>query len=144
MERGCHVFIEKPLADTVEGAQRVAEVARRTGRKLVIGYILRYHPSWQRFVALSGQLGKPLVMRMNLNQQSHGRMSDVHRTLMESLSPIVDCGVHYIDEMCQMTNSKPTQVNAVGARLTDDIPEGNYNYGQIGRASCRERVCQYV
>lgn len=131
MEHGCHVFIEKPLADTVEGAVRVAEVAKRTGKKLVVGYILRYHPSWQHFVALSGQLGKPLVMRMNLNQQSQGRMWDVHRNLMESLSPIVDCGVHYIDVMCQMTNSKPMQVNAIGARLTDDIPEGNYNYGQL-------------
>ncbi|GGG81279.1 myo-inositol 2-dehydrogenase [Parapedobacter pyrenivorans] len=130
-DHGCHVFIEKPLADTVEGAKRVAEAARRTGKKLVIGYILRYHPSWQHFVELSGQLGKPLVMRMNLNQQSHGRMWDVHRNLMKSLSPIVDCGVHYIDVMCQMTKSKPVQVNAIGARLTDDIPAGNYNYGQL-------------
>lgn len=131
MEHGCDVFIEKPLADTIEGAERVAEAARRTGRKLVVGYILRYHPSWQHFVKLSGQLGKPLVMRMNLNQQSHGHMWDVHRNLMQSLSPIVDCGVHYIDVMCQMTGSKPIQVNAIGARLTDDIPEGNYNYGQL-------------
>jgi len=131
MEHGCHVFMEKPLADTLEGARRVAATAERLNRKLVIGYILRYHPSWQRFVALSGRLGKPLVMRMNLNQQSHGRMWDVHRNLMKSLSPIVDCGVHYIDVMCQMTGSRPTQVNAIGARLTDDIPEDNYNYGQL-------------
>src|SRR5690606_570660 len=50
---------------------------------------------------------------------------------MKSLSPIVDCGVHYIDVMCQMTGSKPVQVNAIGARLTDDIPADNYNYGQL-------------
>lgn len=130
-EAGCHVFLEKPVADTVEGALRVADAARRHGKKLVVGYILRYHPSWQKFVELSGQLGKPLVMRMNLNQQSQGRMWDVHRNLMASLSPIVDCGVHYIDVMCQMTGSKPVQVNAIGARLTDDIPADNYNYGQL-------------
>ncbi|SEN47602.1 Predicted dehydrogenase [bacterium A37T11] len=131
MENGCHVFLEKPLADTMAGAERVAAVARLTGKKLVIGYILRYHPSWQQFIALSGKLGKPLVMRMNLNQQSHGRMWDVHRNLMKSLSPIVDCGVHYIDVMCQMTRSKPVQVSAIGARLTQDISAGNYNYGQL-------------
>lgn len=131
LEQGCHVFMEKPLADSVAGAERVAAVAKRTGKKLVIGYILRYHPSWQRFVTLSRELGKPLVMRMNLNQQSHGRMWDVHRNLMKSLSPIVDCGVHYIDVMCQMTGSKPVQVSAIGARLTEDIPIGNYNYGQL-------------
>ncbi|WP_028296537.1 Gfo/Idh/MocA family protein [Olivibacter sitiensis] len=131
MENGSHVFIEKPLADTIEGAERVAAASKRTGKKLVIGYILRYHPSWQQFIALSGQLGKPLVMRMNLNQQSHGYMWNVHRNLMKSMSPIVDCGVHYIDVMCQMVNSNPVQVHAIGARLTDDIPADNYNYGQL-------------
>lgn len=131
LESGAHVFIEKPLADTVEGAERVAAVAKQTGKKVVVGYILRHHPSWEKFVELSHQLSKPLVMRMNLNQQSHGNMWDVHRNLMKSLSPIVDCGVHYIDVMCQMTRSKPLQVTAIGARLTDDIAANNYNYGQL-------------
>jgi len=131
MEAGCHVFIEKPVADSVEGAERVVAAAKRTGKKLVVGYILRHHPSWMKFIELAQTLGKPLVMRMNLNQQSHGFMWDVHRSLMKSLSPIVDCGVHYIDVMCQMTRSKPMQVQAIGARLTNDIPEGNYNYGQL-------------
>lgn len=130
-EKGCHVFIEKPVADTVAGAERVVAAAIKANRKLVVGYILRHHPSWEKFIELSHQLGKPLVMRMNLNQQSHGVMWDVHRSLMKTLSPIVDCGVHYIDVMCQMTRSKPVQVSAIGARLTEDIPAGNYNYGQL-------------
>ncbi len=130
-EQGCHVFMEKPIADTVEGAKRVMAAAQKAGKKLVVGYILRHHPSWEKFVELAQGLGKPLVMRMNLNQQSHGTMWTVHRNLMKSLSPIVDCGVHYIDVMCQMTRSKPTQVNAIGARLTNDIPASNYNYGQL-------------
>ncbi len=130
-EQGCHVFIEKPVADTVEGAERVAEAARKANKKLVVGYILRHHPSWAKFVEVAHDLGKPLVMRMNLNQQSHGFMWTVHRNLMKSLSPIVDCGVHYIDIMCMMTRSKPVQVNAIGARLTNDIPVDNYNYGQL-------------
>ena len=130
-ENNCHVFIEKPLADTVAGSERVAAAAKKSDKKLVVGYILRHHPSWEKFVELSHELGKPLVMRMNLNQQSHGVMWDVHRNLMKSLSPIVDCGVHYIDVMCQMTRSKPLQVTAIGARLTNDIAENNYNYGQL-------------
>jgi len=130
-EAGCHVFIEKPVADSVAGAERVVAAAVKANKKLVVGYILRHHPSWEKFIELSHRLGKPLVMRMNLNQQSHGYMWDVHRSLMKSLSPIVDCGVHYIDVMCQMTRSKPLQVTAIGARLTEDIPAGNYNYGQL-------------
>ena len=131
LKQGCHVFIEKPLADTVDGAKRVVEAAQKAGKRVVVGYILRHHPSWEKFVDVAREMGKPLVMRMNLNQQSHGSMWTVHRNLMKSLSPIVDCGVHYIDVMCQMTRSKPVQVNAIGARLTDDIPIDNYNYGQL-------------
>lgn len=131
LESGCHVFIEKPLADSVEGALRVAEAAKKAGKKLLVGYILRYHPSWEKFTQLAREVGKPLVMRMNLNQQSHGPKWIVHKNLMKSLSPIVDCAVHYIDIMCQMTRSKPVQVSAIGARLTDEVPEWNYNYGQL-------------
>ena len=131
LDAGCHVFVEKPLADTVSGAEKLAQKAKETGKKLVIGYILRVHPSWQKFIQTAHTLGKPLVMRMNLNQQSHGRMWEVHKSLMKTLSPIVDCGVHYIDVMCQMTRSRPVWVSAIGARLTEEIPKGNYNYGQL-------------
>ncbi|WP_113924836.1 Gfo/Idh/MocA family protein [Cognataquiflexum aquatile] len=131
LESGCHVFIEKPLADTVEGSQRIIDASKKANKKVVVGYILRHHPSWERFIQEAHKLGKPLVMRMNLNQQSHGYMWDVHKNLMKSLSPIVDCGVHYIDVMCQMTRSKPVSVSAIGARLSDEIPLDNYNYGQL-------------
>lgn len=131
LEAGCHVFIEKPLADSVIGCEKVIAKAKEKGKKVVVGYILRHHPSWIRFIEEAQKLGKPLVMRMNLNQQSQGYMWDVHRNLMKSLSPIVDCGVHYIDVMCQMTRSKPVWVSAIGARLTEDIAKDNYNYGQL-------------
>jgi len=97
----------------------------------VIGYILRVHPSWVRFVEVGRTLGKPLVMRMNLNQQSSGAQWQVHRHLMNSISPIVDCGVHYVDVMCQVTGAKPTSVHAVGARLTSEIDAKMYNYGHL-------------
>lgn len=128
---GAHVFIEKPLADSVIGAERVVQAALASNKKLVVGYILRHHPSWIKFIEIGKTLGSPLVFRMNLNQQSQGNMWDVHRNLMRSLSPIVDCGVHYIDVMCQMTEARPVQVSAIGARLTEDIPSDNYNYGQL-------------
>jgi predicted dehydrogenase len=131
LEAGCHVFIEKPLADTVKGSEKIIAASKKMDKKVVVGYILRHHPSWERFIEEAQKLGKPLVMRMNLNQQSHGFMWDVHRNLMKTLSPMVDCGVHYIDVMCQMTRSKPLTVSAIGARLTNDISEDNYNYGQL-------------
>lgn len=128
---GLHVFVEKPLAGTVEDAEDIAARAAGSGRKVVVGYILRHHPAWQRFVEEARTLGKPLVMRMNLNQQSSGETWAVHRKLMGSMSPIVDCGVHYVDIMCQMTRSRPVRVQAIGARLTDEISPSMYNYGHL-------------
>ncbi len=46
MRQGCHVFMEKPIARTVAEAEEVVRVAKETGRKLVIGYILSPHPAW--------------------------------------------------------------------------------------------------
>lgn len=131
MEAGCHVFVEKPLAATVAEAQKIVETAKRTQRKLVVGYILHHHPSWQKLIEIGQTLGKPLVMRMNLNQQSSGGHWETHKKLMESTSPMVDCGVHYVDIMCQLTESAPKSVHAIGVRLSDEIAPDMYNYGQL-------------
>lgn len=131
LESGAHVFVEKPLATSVKDAQHVVNTAIKYNKKLVIGYILRVHPSWKKFVDIARTLGKPLVMRMNLNQQSDGETWPWHLKLMESMSPIVDCGVHYVDIMCQMTQSQPVSVHAIGAKLTDEISPDMYNYGQL-------------
>jgi predicted dehydrogenase len=131
LDAGCHVFLEKPMAETVADAERLVAKARAANRKLVVGYILRHHPSWMKFIEVARTLGKPLVMRMNLNQQSSGAAWETHRSLMSSISPIVDCGVHYVDVMCQMTRSRPVRVSGIGARLTDELPEGKINYGHL-------------
>jgi predicted dehydrogenase len=131
MEAGAHVFVEKPLAMTVADAERVVEAATRLKRKLVIGYILRHHPSWVRFIAEARALGGPFVMRMNLNQQSVGPTWDVHKRLMETTSPIVDCGVHYVDVMCQITDAAPVEVRGMGVRLSDEVKPDMYNYGHL-------------
>ena len=110
LEADAHVFVEKPLANTVEEAQALVDLAKARNKKMVIGYILRVHPAWAQFIDISRTLGKPLVMRMNLNQQSSGHTWETHKQLMQSMSPIVDCGVHYVDVMC--------------------LP-GMYNYGQL-------------
>ena len=122
MEAGAHVFVEKPLAETVAEAQRVVETAVKTRRKLVVRLHPPPPPSWMQFIEIARTLGTPLVFRMNLNQQSSGPQRETHKRLMGSLSPIVDCGVHYVDVWCQITTAKPVAVHAVGARLTDDLP----------------------
>ena len=131
LRAGAHVFVEKPLASTVAEAGGVVALAGETGRKVVVGYILQHHPAWGKFIDIARTLGTPLVMRMNLNQQSAGSEWAGHKHLMDSASPIVDCGVHYVDVMCQMTRSTPVRVHAIGARLSDEIKPDMYNYGQL-------------
>ncbi|MBB3396355.1 Gfo/Idh/MocA family oxidoreductase [Rhizobium sp. BK068] len=130
-EAGCDVFVEKPLATTVADAERVVAAAKKAGRKLVIGYILRHHPSWMRLIEEARKLGGPYVFRMNLNQQSSGPTWETHKSLMQTTSPIVDCGVHYVDVMCQITDAKPVEVRGMGLRLSDEIAPDMYNYGQL-------------
>jgi predicted dehydrogenase len=125
LEAGAHVFVEKPLAATVADAQRVVDTAIANKRKVVIGYILRHHPSWTKLIEESRKLGGPYVFRMNLNQQSSGPAWDIHR------SPIVDCGVHYVDVMCQITDAKPVEVRGMGVNLAKGLPAGMYNYGHF-------------
>ena len=67
LEANAHVFVEKPLALTVEEAHSLVDLSKKHGRKMVVGYILRVHPTWVKFTEMAQTLGKPLVMRMNLN-----------------------------------------------------------------------------
>ena len=131
MEAGAHVFVEKPLATTVEDARRVADCAARTGRKVVVGYILRHHPSWQRLLAEARAMGGPYVFRLNLNQQSKGPTWEVHKALMQTTPPIVDCGVHYVDVMLQIAGKQAVEVRGMGLRMTEEIAADMYNYGHF-------------
>ena len=131
LEAGAHVFVEKPLATSVADAERVVAAAKANGKKLVVGYILRHHPSWIRLIAEARKLGPPYVFRMNLNQQSSGHTWGTHKQLMQTTSPIVDCGVHYLDVMCQITDAKPVEVRGMGVRLSQEIDPAMYNYGHL-------------
>lgn len=131
LDAGKHVFLEKPMATSVADARRVVQAAQSNNRKLVVGYILRHHPSWVRLIDEARVLGGPYVFRLNLNQQSSEATWQTHQQLMQSTSPIVDCGVHYVDVMCQITDSMPTHVSGMGLRLSDELPENMYNYGHF-------------
>ena len=127
-DANCHVFMEKPIATNNEDAGKVVAAARAKNKKLVLGYILRVHPSWMKFIEVGKTLGKPLVMRLNLNQQSSGPAWSWHKNLIDSLIPIVDCGVHYVDVMCQLTGAKPVRVHGIGAALWSDAAQQNYGH----------------
>lgn len=131
MEAGAHVFVEKPVATTLQDCDAVAEAARRTGAKLMVGHILRHHPTWVALIEAARAMGGPYVFRLNLNQRSTGPAWEIHKALMLSTPPIVDCGVHYVDVMCQITDAAPVEVRGMGLRLSHEIDPGMYNYGHF-------------
>jgi predicted dehydrogenase len=131
LRAGAHVFVEKPLAPTLAEAEAVVATARARRRKLVVGYVLRHHPGWLRFAEIASGLGRPLVMRINLNQQSTGAVWGWHKDLLRWMSPLGDCGVHYVDMMRLMTGSEAVRVQAVGARLSDELAPGRCNWAQL-------------
>ena len=66
LENNCHIFLEKPIAADLKGSREIINKAEELGKKLVVGYILRHHPIWKKFIMESKKLGKPVAMRMNL------------------------------------------------------------------------------
>ena len=62
---------------------------------------------------------------------------------LQTCSPVVDCGVHYVDVMCLMTGSRPVRVSGIGARLTEDMPAGQINYGHLS-GDLRRRLRRLV
>lgn len=65
LEAGRHVLIEKPLADTLEGAKRISVAASKSSAHLVVGHVLRHDPRFQiaAATAKNGSLGEAVHFR---------------------------------------------------------------------------------
>jgi predicted dehydrogenase len=73
LEAGKHCFVEKPLAQSVADAERAVQAAHDSGRVLMVGHLLQYHPGVQKLkeIADSGELGEIHYVysnRLNLGQ----------------------------------------------------------------------------
>ncbi|MCV6606560.1 MAG: Gfo/Idh/MocA family oxidoreductase [Porticoccaceae bacterium] len=136
LEQGAHVFVEKPLADNLEDAEKVFERANKLQRKVLVGHILRFHPLWQIFIDEAKKLGSPLVMRFSLNQQSDSELWSVQKKLLRDTTALLDGGVHYVDVMQQMVSSRVVEMNRCHVPLASGAfgTKPNYSHIQIGFA----------
>ncbi|MFG2939702.1 Gfo/Idh/MocA family protein [Streptomyces sp. NPDC048282] len=66
LERGKHVFTEKPLGYTLAEAEKVAVTAVRTGRKVMVGYMKRYDSGVRRGLQEIAQIFRPVMARIHL------------------------------------------------------------------------------
>src|SRR6201996_2288600 len=74
LEAGKHCFVEKPLAVSVDDARRAVQAATASGRTLMVGHLLEYHPGLRALkdLADSGELGEEIYYiygnRLNLGK----------------------------------------------------------------------------
>ena len=104
IDRGCHVLIEKPIADTVEHAQGILRVAARAGVRLMVGHIERFNPAIIMLKQLinDGQLGELLSV-------STLRVAPYPRRIVDT-GIIVDLGCHDIDIMSYLADCRIREV----------------------------------
>lgn len=111
LEAGCHVMCEKPMAKTAEGARKMVEAAKRTGKKLSIGYQSRFRSDSQylkRFCE-SGGMGEIYFAKAHALRRravpTWGVFLDEHA---QGGGPLIDIGTHALDlTLWLMNNYEP-------------------------------------
>lgn len=132
IKHGKHLLCEKPITpDIEEGKEFVRLVKENPQIKVLVGHILRHNATYNKVYQMikEGAIGTPIIMRM---AQNHHTMNwEKYLNLIKETSPIIDCGVHYIDVMRWFTHAEVTAVSGVGMRTEEDVPNDKYNYGLI-------------
>jgi predicted dehydrogenase len=104
---GKHCFVEKPLAQSVAEAESAVAAARETGRTLMVGHLLEYHPGVSRLkeIAASGDLGDIHYIysnRLNLGQ------------LRADENALWSLGAHDVSVVLRLAEEEPYEVEARG------------------------------
>lgn len=104
LRQGKHVLVEKPLATTKEDAHAMLQAAEETGRHLMVGFVLRYHPlvAELRRLVVENAYGRPLAVTMT-NEGLHLPHSDWLRWKRTRGGGVLfSHGCHYIDLLLWM------------------------------------------
>lgn len=112
---GKHVFIEKPVTNSIEKAEELLEMEKQYNVKVQIGHIERFNPA---ILAIAKYNIKPLFIETHRMSQFNPRGTDV--------SVVADLMIHDIDLILNIVNSPVTSIDANGAAIiTDKIDIAN-------------------
>ena len=131
MRAGKDVFVEKPMALSISDAEAMQTVAHETGRILMVGHLLEYHPAVLKLRELidSGELGK--INYIYSNRLNFGKVRTEENALW-SFAP------HDVAVILRLLGQLPTQVSATGGSyLTSglaDITVSNFRFSDESRA----------
>jgi len=130
LEAGKHVMCEKPMAKKAADARRMLEAARRTGKKLSIGYQTRQSAESQylKKICMAGDLGEIYFARANALRRravpTWGVFLDAEK---QGGGPLIDIGTHALDlTLWMMNNYEPKSVvGNVYRKLGDNVGAAN-------------------
>ncbi|MBC29301.1 MAG: oxidoreductase [Muricauda sp.] len=112
IEKGKHVFIEKPVTNTLEEAEKLIEMKDRYGVKAQVGHVERFNPA---FLAVKDAIDNPMFIETHRLAEFNPRGTDV---------PVVlDLMIHDIDAILSVVNSEVKQINASGVSVISDSPD---------------------
>jgi predicted dehydrogenase len=117
MQAGKDVFVEKPMALTLEDAEKMKEVAEETARVLMVGHLLEYHPAVLKLreMIASGELGK--INYIYSNRLNFGKVRTEENALW-SFAP------HDVAVILRLMGQEPVEVSACGGSyLTSGIAD---------------------
>lgn len=112
IRNGRHVFVEKPLAFTMEEARQLVELVREMNIKFQVGHVERFNPAYLATVGL--QL-KPVFIEVHRLAQFNPRGTEV--------SVILDLMIHDIDIILSMVKSEVKAISASGVAVMTDTPD---------------------
>jgi predicted dehydrogenase len=106
---GKHCFVEKPLGQSVAEASRAVEAARASGRTLMVGHLLEYHPGVRKLKELtdSGELGDQIYYIYG-NRLNLGKVRADENALWS-------LGAHDVSVVLALAGEEPVEVSAHGA-----------------------------
>ena len=112
IKRGKHVFVEKPLANTMDEARQLVKLAEESGVKIQVGHVERFNPA---FLALKGTEIHPLFIEVHRLAQFNPRGTEV--------SVILDLMIHDIDIILSIVKSEVRNISASGVAVMTDTPD---------------------
>lgn len=122
---GCHLFIEKPLSDSLDGVEELQNMVRDNGLTTMVGFQLRFHPCLQTLAGHlgDGAIGRVLAVRAEIGEYMPGfhRYEDyrsIYAARRDLGGGVVLTQIHELDYLQQLFGM-PTQVFALGGKLSD-------------------------
>ncbi len=112
IKKGKHVFVEKPLANTMEEAKELVKLAKEANIKFQVGHVERFNPA---FLALKGQPLNPMFIEVHRLAQFNPRGTDV--------SVILDLMIHDIDIILSLVKGNVNYISANGVAVMSDTPD---------------------